>query len=122
MSADIQKEVIDLRDAFMVQGYEAADALRKATNYTLAAQAPEVLNPAETKESKPSKKVQDITQKKKRATVQKKLEAAESQPPELQGESNADRGEATIDVNKLSEDEFNALPEETLRRLRGDFG
>ena len=54
--------------------------------------------------------------------MQKKLEAAESQPPELQGESNADRGEATLDVNKLSEDEFNALPEETLRRLRGDFG
>ena len=31
--ADLQAEVIDLRDAFTVQGYSAADALAKATNY-----------------------------------------------------------------------------------------
>jgi len=119
---DIQKEVIELRDAFVVQGYEAADALRKAANYTLAAQAPETLSPSEPEVKTENKKVTAITEKKKRATVKKKLDAAEAQPPELQGEGNAERGEATIDVNNLSEDEFNALPEETLRRLRGDFG
>ena len=119
---DLQKEVIDLRDAFVVQGYEAADALRKATNYTLAAKAPELLNPSE--EPVPHAEapgLKEVAQKKKQATVSKKLEAASAQPPELQGESNADRGESTLDVNALSEDEFNALPEETLRRLRGDF-
>ncbi len=121
-NADIQKEVIELRDAFVVQGYDAADALKKAANYTLAAQAPEALNPVEPEVKVDDKKVTAITEKKKRATVKQKLDAAESQPPELQGEGNAERGEATVDVNKLSEDEFNALPEETLRRLRGDFG
>ena len=64
----------------------------------------------------------EIAQKKKKATVQKKIEASESQPPDLKGQGNAERGEGTLDVNALSEDEFNALPEETLRRLRGDFG
>jgi hypothetical protein len=121
-NADLQKEVIDLRDAFMVQGYEAADALKKATNYTLAAQAPEALNIQDPETKVEDKKVTAIAEKKKRATVKKKLDAAESQPPELQGEGNAERGEATLDVNNLSEDEFNALPDETLRRLRGDFG
>jgi hypothetical protein len=32
------------------------------------------------------------------------------------------RGEKKVDLNMLSDDEFSALPEETLRRLRGDFG
>ena len=45
--ADLQAEVIDLRDAFMSQGYSAADALAKATNYTLAAKRPELLQPAD---------------------------------------------------------------------------
>ena len=121
-NADIQKEVIELRDAFVVQGYEAADALKKAATYTLAAQAPEALSTPEPEAEVEDKKVTAITEKKKRATVKKKLDAAESQPPELQGEGNAERGEATLDVNNLSEDEFNALPDETLRRLRGDFG
>lgn len=122
-NADIQKEVIDLRDAFVVQGYDAADALKKAANYTLAAKAPELLAPSE--EPVPHAEAPDlkeVAQKKKQATVSKKLEAATAQPPELKGESNADRGEATLDVNALSDDEFSALPEETLRRLRGDFG
>jgi len=121
-NADIQKEVIELRDAFVVQGYDAADALKKAATYTLAVQAPEALNPVEPETKVEDKKVTAITEKKKRATVKKKLEAADSQPPELQGEGNAERGEAAVDITKLSEDEFNALPEETLRRLRGDFG
>ena len=63
-----------------------------------------------------------MEQKKKKATVKKKIAASQSQPPDLQGQGNAERGEGTLDVNALSEDEFNALPEETLRRLRGDFG
>lgn len=122
-NADLQKEVIELRDAFVVQGYEASDALKKAASYTLAAKAPDVLNPVQdTTTSKEVETKKAVVQKKKKATVQKKIEAAEAQPPELQGEGNAQRGESTLDVNALSEDEFNALPEETLRRLRGDFG
>ena len=113
---DIANEVIGLRDAFIVQGYQASDALTKATGYVMGANQPAVQEAPQTKSN-----VQTI-QKKKTATVKKKIEASQSQPPELKGQGNAERGEGTIDLNALSEDEFNALPEETLRRLRGDFG
>jgi hypothetical protein len=38
----------------------------------------------------------------------------------MKGESA--KGDKKIDLNMLSDDEFSALPEETLRRMRGDFG
>ena len=115
--ADLTQEVLDLRDAFMVQGFSGSDALEKATNYTLAAKKPELLNPQE----QPAPKVDDkVVEKKKVANINKKLEAADSQPPAMKGESA--KGDKKIDLNTLSDDEFSALPEETLRRMRGDFG
>ena len=57
---------------------------------------------------------------KKRAEVARKMKAAEAQPPDMPGESSAARGEKAFDVMALSEDEFNALPAATLKRLRGD--
>ena len=39
----------------------------------------------------------------------------------MKGESAARKDKVT-DINTLSDDEFRALPEETLRRMRGDFG
>jgi hypothetical protein len=56
---------------------------------------------------------------KKVANVQKKLEAADSQPPAMKGKNKVEK---KIDLNVLSADEFDALPAETLRRMRGDFG
>lgn len=117
-NSELADEVVELRDAFIMQGYQASDALTKATKYVVASEAPEPV----VEESLPKKGNGEIDQRKKRATVQKKIAAAEAQPPDLKGQGNAERGEGTLDVNALSEDEFNALPEETLRRLRGDFG
>ena len=119
---DIQKEVIDLRDAFVVQGYDAADALKKAATYTLAVKAPQTLQVVEDGDVTSTPETDALNIKKKKATVQKKMQAADSQPPELKGQSNSERGESNLDLTALSEDEFNALPDETLRRLRGDFG
>jgi len=117
-NADLQTEVIELRNAFMTQGYAPADALEKATNYTLAAKQPTLLNPEPVK---PAPKVDpEVQNKQKVANINKKLQAADSQPPQMKGEGA--RGEKKVDLLKLSEDEFAALPEETLRRLRGDFG
>jgi hypothetical protein len=109
-------EVVELRDAFIIQGYQASDALTKATSYVMKAS-----EPVAQEAPQPKSNVETI-QKKKTATVKKKIEASQAQPPELKGQGNSERGEGTLDVNALSEDEFNALPEETLRRLRGDFG
>lgn len=115
--ADLQAEVIDLRDAFTVQGYTAADALAKATEYTLAVKKPELLKGAPEIKSDPA-----LQQRKQTSTVTKKLQAAESQPPAMKGEGSNAKGEKKVDLSLLSSEEFDALPAETLRRMRGDFG
>ena len=117
---DLTKEVMELRDAFIVQGYEPADSLAKATEYTLAAKQPELLSPVEAKQVTQTTK--KIVEQKQKANVKKKIAASKSQPPTLKGESASARGDKVTDINTLSDDEFGALPEETVRRLRGDFG
>ncbi len=116
---DYTNEVVELRDAFMVQGFEAVDALSKAVNFVVKdrdldsqlEEAPSLAGKA--------KSVDEVA--KKRAQVKKKLKAAESQPPELPGESSSQHGEKGIDLATLTEEEFAALPEATLKRLRGDI-
>jgi len=119
-NADYTQEVIDLRDAFIVQGFDAVDALSKAAKFVtkdhdLAQEAPQ-----ESTLTQSAAPVQDEVAK-KRAEVNKKLNAAKSQPPELPGESSAARGEKALDISNMTEDEFNALPEATIKRLRGDL-
>lgn len=113
---ELATEVRDLRDAFMTQGYGAADALAKATDVTLTMQKPELL------QSDGQDKVTRIATKRKKTGVKKKLEASKAQPPTLKGEGTSKRGDSAPDINVLSDEEFGALPEETLRRMRGDFG
>ena len=119
-NADATQEVVDLRDAFITQGYQPVDALSKAANFVIkdhgfADADPEsaLAAPAVTKP------VDEVA--KKRANNQKKLKAAQSQPPELPGESSSSHGEAVPDMSTLSEEEFNALPAATLKRMRGDI-
>jgi hypothetical protein len=116
---DYTNEVVELRDAFMVQGYEAVDALSKAVNFVVkdhdlnedVSEAPSLAGKA--------KSVDEVA--KKRAQVNKKLKAAEAQPPELPGESSSTHGEKGVDLSTMTEEEFAALPEATLKRLRGDI-
>jgi hypothetical protein len=114
--AELQAEVIGLRDAFSSQGYSLADSLAKATEYTLAAKRPELLR---TKEPLAPTANQALQQKANTANINKKLQAAESQPPAMKGESKTEK---KVDLSVLSSEEFDALPAETLRRMRGDFG
>ena len=105
------QEVLDLRDAFMVQGFSGADSLEKAAKYVVGSPAT-----VETQESQVQKK---IVQKKKISNTQRKMEAAEQQPPSMKGKTKIEK---KLDLSTLSVDEFDALPPETLRRMRGDFG
>ena len=115
--ADLQTEVVELRDAFMSHGYSPADALGKATQYTIAAKKPDLLNSSI---KTPTKKADAVAQEKQQAAnVTKKLEAADAQPPAMKGESKTEK---KIDLSVLSSEEFDALPAETLKRMRGDFG
>ena len=122
----LTQEVIDLRDAFIIKGERPVDALAKASdfvirNHVLSAPAPEEeTSTGLAGKAAPAKKNVDEVSK-KRAEVAKKLDAASKQPPELPGESSSSHGEKAVDISTLSEEEFNALPEATLKRLRGDI-
>ena len=115
------QEVVDLRDAFITQGFTPVDALAKASSFVIkdrgvVDQAPESALSAP--KAKPA--VDEVA--KKRANNAKKLKAAEAQPPELPGESSSAHGEKPeSDFSTMTEEEFNALPEATLKRMRGDI-
>ena len=116
----LSNEVMELRDAFIYQGYGAADSLAKATEVTLLSKRPELLETGEEVSQDPAPKLNQVVQDKKaKANVQKKVTASQSQPPQMKGESTQNK--KVVDINVMSDDEFGALPEDTLRRLRGDF-
>ena len=111
---------MELRDAFIYQGYGAADSLAKATEVTLLTKKPELLQASDEPKADPAPTLtKAVQEKKQKATVQKKVEASQAQPPEMKGDSS--KNKKVVDINTLSDDEFGALPEETLRRMRGDF-
>lgn len=106
-------EVVELRDAFMSKGRNAVESLTKAVEYVVRSYDLDAAG-----ESAVEPKVQ---QAKKRRTVADKVKVARSQPPAARGEGTATRKSPTIDPLQMSDDEFNALPAATLRRLRGDL-
>jgi hypothetical protein len=119
-SEDYTNEVVELRDAFIVQGFEAVDALSKAVNFVVKDHdLDQAQESAPSLAGKAQKNVDEIA--KKRAQVKKKLKAADAQPPELPGESGSTHGEKGVDLSNMTEEEFAALPEATLKRLRGDI-
>ena len=116
----LTNEVMELRDAFIYQGYGAADSLAKATEVTLLSKKPELLQGETAPAVDPAPTLtKAVQEKKQKATVKKKVEASQAQPPEMKGEST--KNKKVVDINVMSDDEFRALPEDTLRRLRGDF-
>lgn len=70
-------------------------------------------------------KKQDATPKKKapKKQTKEKLEVAKKQPksPAGLGKGSADAGAAVPDIEKMSDAEIDALPADTLARLRGDY-
>ena len=116
---DMTNEVVELRDAFIMKGYEAVDALSKAVKYVVKDH--DLDQPQESAPSLAGKAQKSDELAKKRAQVSKKLKAAEAQPPELPGESSSNHGEKGLDLSTMTEEEFDALPEATLKRLRGDI-
>ena len=107
------QEVLDLRDAYILQGRTGAEALQKAVDLLM----PTSIDPAPINEPDPVQ--EQVAEKKKVANTKNKIKAAEKQPPAMKGKNKTEK---KIDISKMSVDEFDALPPETLRRMRGDFG
>jgi len=113
------QEVIELRDAFIIKGENPVAALSKAAKFVISENGLVDTAPALSSTTAPATNQDEVA--KKRAQVSKKLSAASAQPPELQGEGTATRTDKALDVANMTEDEFAALPEATLKRLRGDI-
>ena len=111
---ELVDEALDLHAGFVARGYSAAAALRKAVRYVAAAN--DMVAAGSAPVEVPSSL--DKAPAAKKTNVKAKLDAATRQPPKQQGVGIAK--EKKLDLNSMSEEEFDALPEATLRRLRGD--
>lgn len=112
---DLAIEVRTLRDGLLKSGMRLSEATAKAVNY--------VMRGIEPKKEAPAAKGVDT----KARGLKDKVEAAKKQPGNLgKAALGADHDKAggdlkTVDVTKLSDKEFEALPESTIARLRGDL-
>lgn len=98
-------EIVELKDAYISSGMSSDAALEKAGNIIMRG----------------AHKVSDAPpQQKKTTDVEKNIETAKRQPPMQEaGESNGTTGE--FDISKLSDKDWDALPESKLKELRGDY-
>lgn len=100
-------EVLSLQRAFVSSGKNPTQALHDAVHYARIEGTPA---PA--------------AEKKRKTDVGKNLDTQKRTPPDT-GKAGADSDTSGMkdkipDINSLSEEEFDALPEATLRRMRGD--
>jgi len=101
-------EVIDLKDAFILSGMTAAQALSKAAGITMRG----VSKIGATTQEAPTKKTTD---------VKKNLKTAKAQPPTADvGDSNGSTSDFP-DISKMTDAELDALPASKLAEMRGDF-
>ena len=106
---DLINEILDLQDGYLRSGkYTPSQAMRRAAS---------VLIPAPSKDSDAGDK--------RRTNVSKNLDAAKKSAPDMNdtGENSDKGGDIHGDpgqVQNMSIEEFDALPEETKKRLRGD--
>ena len=117
-------EVQELRAGFMATGkYSETDALLRAVKVIV----PEIKDvPGTTGEiDEAAKKVaEDKRNAKKKADVEKALDTASKQPTDMKGGEDSNKGgKDTPDPkpSQLTRSDFNSLPEEAKKRMRGDF-
>jgi hypothetical protein len=105
---DLMDEVSDLTQAFEARGLDAATALKRSLKAVLGKDIFKKAPAAETAKATS-----------KKTDVGKNINAAKKTPPETT--ERPERPNDISDVGKLSDDEWEKLPEATRQRLRGDF-
>lgn len=101
-------EILDMQSAFVKNGDSPSAAMLKAVGYIM-----------------PEERITDEVANKRRTNVAKNLKAAKAQAPgSNETGMNSDAGGPTsdkpVDVTQMTQEEFDALPPETIKRLRGD--
>lgn len=110
---------LDLRDSFVRAGDSKTTALQKAVDLAVPKLG---LTPRSSRDKQSARKT--APSKEDASGVRRKSQAASAQPPKMDmGSGSNSQGEGSIpsDINELSEDEFDALPESTKARMRGDY-
>jgi hypothetical protein len=109
-------EIEDIREALELRGHNKVDALTRAASY--------VLNPLLEPEAKPAEPVAPVKGVSRKTDVRKNVADANRIPADLSSvalPSDAAGLKTEVpDIFKMSEREFAALDEKTLRQMRGD--
>ena len=117
---DANDKVLEVQRAYIAAGRSPSDALVEAVNLVLP-----TLGYSEV--SDPTDRPKDGKEAPKRSEkdVKRNTEAAKKQPPDLEniGDDSDKAGakDTLPDPLQLTEEEYDALPEETKRAMRGDF-
>lgn len=125
----LTNQVTELVEAYIAMGNTKTDALRKAVNVMegqIRATLPKAKEPEPAKDPEPDPAIAAAKEaERKAAAVKKGVEAAKAQPATT-GKQGQDADKQGIkggipNPNSMTDDELDALPAETLKRMRGDF-
>ena len=116
-NAEIVGEVDAYYSGFMAKGMSAVEALKKAIDTAAKVHDLGDKTPAPT----PVPVTPAVVPARK--SIGQKLADVSGQPPSTNdvGASSASAGQGALNVNVLSDEEYDALPESTRAKLRGDF-
>ena len=110
---ELNSEALVFQSAYLSQGHSPAEAVRRAADAAIRVMRPELMWP---EAAAPVAKA-----KARKTNVKGNVDASNAQPPKLSQGSTGGKGDVgAININSLSNDEFDALPEATRARLRGD--
>lgn len=99
-------------------GHSPAQAVERAVEDAVRLLRPDLIEEAAPVAKAPKVDPEKKRAQEKRSDVSKKVEMAKKQPPKAPTSSSS---EPALDLQSLSEDEFDALPASTRAKLRGDF-
>lgn len=115
-NAEATARVVKMRDALIMSGANAVEALNEAVDFVVKKYGFDEAIDVDAKDDK----VVQLDDKRKK-DVQKKIDAQKKQPPDVSGEGERTRKEREpTAIESMTDAEFDALPESTRRRLRGD--
>lgn len=113
--AMVVPQIIALRDAYVAKGETPGAALRKAADFIAPKFDP---NPADKADDEPKPEPKQDTRT--ASAIARGIKDSAAQPPQMSGVGNRAMETIKRDVSRMSEDEFEALPESEKRKMRGD--
>lgn len=115
-------EVLEMKEAWVKQGYTPSQALQKAVKYVMP---PETKKQEEVLKVEPKVDAKDVEKQRKADAVKKALETEGKTPPNatkvgLDSDKKGGGAVTAADALKMSHKDFSELDETTLARMRGD--